>query len=144
MCLAHLAAFPSGPWEALFWPLSSVVPGSALWTFFSSILVHDCIWGGCRSYAFLGGFTVFISCFLLAQVLESRDYFRVWRDFCRPSLLFLWSYNARRNLVGFWSICAQSVPCVGNPSQRCGLDIIFKYKSPWHLLSSVITPFSFT
>ena len=132
-----------GPWEALLWPLSFVVPGSALWTslpfyFMTSSEV------GTGAMPFLGGFTVIISQFLLAQVLELRDYFRDWRIFCRPSLWFLGSCYLIRNLGGFWSLWAQSVPCVGNSGQRSGLGTSFKYKSSWRLLSSVVTPFSFT
>ena len=111
---------------------------------FASILFHDLIWGGHWSYAFPGGFTVIISQFLLAQVSEPKDYFRDWRVFCRPSLWFLGSYYLIRNLGGFWSLCAQSVPWVGNSGQRSGLGTSFKYKSSWCLLSSVVSPFSFT
>ena len=132
-----------GPREALLWPLSFVVPVSALWTslpfyFMTSSEV------GTGAMPFLGGFTVIISQFLLAQVLELRDYFRDWRIFCRPSLWFLGSCYLIRNLGGFWSLWAQSVPCVGNSGQRSGLGTSFKYKSSWRLLSSVVTPFSFT
>lgn len=99
---------------------------------------------GTGAMPFLGGFTVIISQFLLAQVLELRDYFRDWTIFCRPSLWFLGSCYLIRNLGGFWSLWAQPVPCVGNSGQRSGLGTSFKYKSSWPLLSSVVTPFSFT
>lgn len=92
---------PPRAWKVVLGSLSLKVPTCAHWDAF----LHNHMRGGPWGSTFLWGFTVFISCFLLALVLEPRDYFRGWPKFCRLSLRFLWPCDHLRNLAGLWTVC---------------------------------------